>query len=104
MADLVGILGGFVIGVFLLGANPVLYMERTYDFMELNDVFSGLLKAMVFGFIISIVGCYEGFYTEGGAEGVGAATTKSVVLGFMLIFLANYILTALLFTNMSPRY
>jgi len=99
MADLVGIFGGFIVGVFLLGANPVLYMDKTFEFMELNDVMSGLLKAMVFGFIISTVGCYQGFYTEGGAEGVGNATTKSVVLGFMLIFIANYILTALLFSS-----
>ncbi len=99
VADFVGIMGGFAIGVFMLGANPVLYMEKTFEFMELNDVFSGIFKAMVFGFIISIVGCYEGFYTEGGAEGVGSATTRSVVLGFMLIFIANYILTALLFSN-----
>ncbi|MBI5178130.1 MAG: ABC transporter permease [Nitrospinae bacterium] len=99
MADFVGILGGFVVAVMLLGANPVLYMEKTFEFMEYNDMFSGLLKSMVFGFIISVVGCYQGFYTEGGAEGVGTATTKSVVMGFMLIFLANYILTALLFSN-----
>ncbi len=99
LADIVGIFGGFVVGVILLGANPVVYMESTYDYMELNDVFSGLFKSMVFGFIISIVGCYQGFYTEGGAEGVGAATTKSVVMGFMLIFISNYILTALLFSG-----
>ncbi len=101
IADFVGIMGGFAVGVFLLSANPVLYLEKTFEFMEYNDVFSGLLKSMVFGFLISIVGCYEGFYTEGGAEGVGSATTRSVVLGFMLIFIANYILTALLFSN-SP--
>lgn len=101
VADFVGIMGGFAVGVLLLSANPVLYLEKTWEFMEYNDVFSGLTKSMVFGFIISIVGCYEGFYTEGGAEGVGSATTRSVVLGFMLIFIANYILTALLFSN-SP--
>jgi phospholipid/cholesterol/gamma-HCH transport system permease protein len=99
LADIVGIMGGFVIGVFLLGANPVVYLDSTYEYMEMNDVLSGLFKSMVFGFIISIVGCYEGFYTEGGAEGVGNATTKSVVMGFMGIFIANYILTALLFSS-----
>ena len=99
LADIVGIFGGFLVGVMLLGANPVVYMESTYDYMELNDVFSGLFKSMIFGFIIAIVGCYQGFYTEGGAEGVGNATTKSVVMGFMLIFIANYILTALLFSS-----
>ncbi|MBI3795240.1 MAG: ABC transporter permease [Nitrospinae bacterium] len=104
LGDLVGIFGGFIVGVILLGANPVVYMEKTFEFMELNDVFSGLFKSMVFGFIISIVGCYEGFYTEGGAEGVGSATTKSVVMGFMGIFLANYVLTALLFSGGAPNY
>ncbi len=99
IADFVGIMGGFAVGVLVLNANPVLYLEKTYEFMEYNDIFSGLVKSTAFGFIISIVGCYEGFYTEGGAEGVGSATTRSVVLGFMLIFIANYILTALLFSN-----
>ena len=99
LADFVGIMGGFVVGVFLLDANPVVFLQKTFDFMEFNDIFSGLLKSAVFGYIMSMVGCFEGFYTEGGAEGVGKATTKSVVLGFMLIFVANYILTALLFTN-----
>jgi phospholipid/cholesterol/gamma-HCH transport system permease protein len=103
LSDFVGIMGGFVIGVFLLGSNPVLYMDRTWEYLEMNDVMSGLFKSMVFGFIISIVGCYEGFYTEGGAEGVGNATTKSVVIGFMGIFIANYILTALLFSGGSSR-
>lgn len=102
LADFVGIMGGFAVGVFLLKSNPVLYMEKTYEFLELNDIFSGLYKSMVFGFLISVVGCYEGFYTEGGAEGVGNATTRSVVLGFMLIFISNYILTALLFSSGSP--
>jgi phospholipid/cholesterol/gamma-HCH transport system permease protein len=99
LADVVGILGGFVVGVYLLDANPVVYMEKTFEFMEYKDVFSGLLKAAAFGFILSMVGCFEGFYTEGGAEGVGKATTRSVVLGFMLIFVANYILTALFFSE-----
>jgi len=99
LADIVGIMGGFLVSVMILGSNPVIYMEKTFDYMEVNDIFSGLLKSMVFGFIISVVGCYQGFYTEGGAEGVGSATTRSVVMGFMLIFIANYMLTALLFTN-----
>lgn len=99
LSDIVGILGGFAVSTMILGSNPVLYMDKTFDFMEFNDISSGLYKAMVFGFIISVVGCYQGFYTEGGAEGVGSATTRSVVLGFMLIFIANYILTALLFAQ-----
>lgn len=99
LADFVGIMGGFVVSATLLDANPMVYMQKTFEFMRYNDILSGLLKATVFGFIISTVGCYQGFYTEGGAEGVGKATTRSVVLGFMLIFVANYILTAMLFAD-----
>lgn len=97
LADIIGIFGGYMVAVFSLGANPVTYMERTFDYMELKDVYSGLVKAAVFGFIISVVGCYFGFFTEGGAEGVGKATTRSVVVSFLMIFLANYIITALFF-------
>ena len=72
-------------------------MERTWNFLELNDISSGLLKACVFGVIIAVVSCYQGFYTQGGAEGVGRATTKAVVLSCLLILIFNYIITALLF-------
>ena len=63
----------------------------------LNDIYSGLLKACIFGIIIAIISCYQGFYTQGGAEGVGKATTKAVVLSCLLILIFNYIITALLF-------
>jgi len=97
VADAVGILGGYLVSVNMLGANPVVYWRRTFDFLELNDIYSGLLKAAVFGVIVSIIGCYKGFYTEGGAEGVGKATTGAVVISSMLILIADYFLTALLF-------
>ncbi len=96
-ADLVGIIGGFLVSVQMLGANPVVYIRRTVNYMELNDIYSGLLKAAIFGIIIAIVGCYKGFYTKGGAEGVGRATTGAVVLASMLILISDYFLTALLF-------
>ncbi|MDH5541773.1 MAG: ABC transporter permease [Nitrospinota bacterium] len=99
LSDVIGIFGGYIVAVFTLDANPVTYMERTFDYLRFNDISSGLIKASAFGFIISIVGCYFGFYTEGGAEGVGKATTRSVVVSFLLIFLANYILTAMLFAE-----
>jgi len=98
MADLIGIFGGYMVSVHMLGANPITYIERSFDLMEPQDLYSGLAKSVVFGFIISTVGCYFGFYTEGGAEGVGKATTRSVVVAFLLIFLANYTLTALFFS------
>jgi phospholipid/cholesterol/gamma-HCH transport system permease protein len=97
LGDVIGIFGGYVVAVYSYDANPVVYMERTFDYLEFNDVFSGLVKSAFFGFNISLVGCFFGFFTEGGAEGVGKATTSSVVTAFLLIFLWNYILTALFF-------
>ncbi len=96
-ADIVGIMGGYLISVMLLGANPTVYMRRTYDFMDLEDVYIGLLKAAIFGMIIATIGCYQGINTRGGAEGVGKATTNAVVIGSLLILVANYFVTALLF-------
>src|SRR3990170_3075660 len=96
VADIIGIIGGYMVSVYVLGSNPTIYERRTWDFLELNDVYSGLLKATVFGMIIAIVSCYQGFNTEGGASGVGKATTKAVVLSSLLILVANYFITALM--------
>jgi phospholipid/cholesterol/gamma-HCH transport system permease protein len=96
-ADVVGILGGYLVSVKLLGSNPTIYMRRTFDYLDLEDIYIGLLKALVFGMIIAIVGCYQGFHTQGGAEGVGKATTKAVVMSSLLILIANYLITALFF-------
>jgi len=94
-ADLVGILGGYLVSVKLLGSNPTIYIRRTFDYLDLEDIYIGLLKSLVFGMIIAIIGCYQGFHTEGGAEGVGKATTKAVVMSSLLILIANYFITAL---------
>ena len=96
-ADVIGIMGGYFVSVEILGTNPTIYIRRTWDYLELNDIYSGLLKACVFGMIIATISCYQGFYTEGGAEGVGKATTKAVVLSCLLILISNYFITALLF-------
>jgi phospholipid/cholesterol/gamma-HCH transport system permease protein len=96
-ADLIGIAGGYFVSVKVLSSNPYTYMERTWNYLELNDIFSGLFKAGVFGIIIATISCYQGFFTRGGAEGVGRATTKAVVLSCLLILIFNYIITALLF-------
>jgi phospholipid/cholesterol/gamma-HCH transport system permease protein len=96
-ADVVGILGGYLVSVKLLGSNPTIYMRRTFDYLDLEDFYIGLLKAIVFGMIIAIIGCYQGFHTEGGAEGVGKATTKAVVMSSLMILIANYFITALFF-------
>jgi phospholipid/cholesterol/gamma-HCH transport system permease protein len=94
-ADVVGILGGYLVSVKLLGSNPTIYLRRTFDYLDLEDIYIGLLKSLVFGMIIAIIGCYQGFHTEGGAEGVGKATTKAVVMSSLLILIANYFITAL---------
>ena len=96
-ADIIGIMGGYFVSVRMLGTNPTIYVRRTWDYLELNDIYSGLLKACVFGMIMATISCYQGFYTEGGAEGVGKATTKAVVLSSLLILISNYFITALLF-------
>lgn len=97
VADFVGVVGGYLIAVHLLNANPVIYIRMTTKYVVWNDIYGGLFKAGVFGIIISTVSCYKGFYTEGGAEGVGKATTGAVVLSMMLILIANYFLAALLY-------
>ncbi|NOY39631.1 MAG: ABC transporter permease [Nitrospirae bacterium] len=97
VTDIVGIVGGFVISVGLFGANSVSYWNRTWDYLELDDIYSGLIKAAFFGASISLISCYKGFYTEGGAEGVGKATTGAVVLSSMTILISDYFLSAWLF-------
>jgi phospholipid/cholesterol/gamma-HCH transport system permease protein len=96
-ADILGIIGGYLVSVMLLKSNPTVYIRRTYDYLDLEDVYVGLLKACIFGMIIAIIGCYQGMNTRGGAEGVGKATTSAVVISSLLILIANYFTTALLF-------
>ncbi|MFH1177998.1 MAG: ABC transporter permease [Acidobacteriota bacterium] len=96
-ADGLGVLGGWVVAVGLMGANPVAYWEKTFQFLDLNDVFSGLIKAAVFGLILSVTGCTKGFFTTGGAEGVGRATTAAVVMSSLVILLSDFFLTKILF-------
>ncbi len=96
-ADIVGIVGGYLITVGHFGASSSEYWRRTWDFLEQEDIYNGLIKACFFGAAISLVCCYKGFYTEGGAEGVGKATTGAVVISFMTILVADYFLSAWLF-------
>ena len=96
-ADVIGIGGGYFVSVRVLDVNPVVYLRRTYDYLEFEDIYGGLLKAMVFGILIAIVSCYKGFNAEGGAEGVGQATTGAVVISSMLILISDYFMTAMLF-------
>ncbi len=97
LGNAVGILGGYLVAVVLMGANPVAYINRTFQFMQLNDLLSGLIKASAFGFLLAVIGCQQGFYTSGGAEGVGRATTAAVVVASIAILVADFFLTRLLF-------
>jgi phospholipid/cholesterol/gamma-HCH transport system permease protein len=97
VADLIGVFGGYLVSTYRLGFNPATYIKQTTEFLEAQDVYSGLIKAGFFGFIISSMGCYHGFNSKGGAQGVGQATTKAVVSASILILVTNYMLTAILF-------
>ena len=97
LAYMAGPTGGYLVGVYKLGFNPAAYLKNTMDFLEFMDVFSGLVKASVFGFIIALMGCYNGYYSKGGAQGVGAATTNAVVSASILILTSNYLITELFF-------
>ena len=96
-ADMIGILGGYIVGVYKLGIGSSMYMNMTWDPLRFKDVFTGLFKAWVFAMIIATVACHEGFETAGGAEGVGRSTTLSVVISFILIITADCFFTALFY-------
>jgi len=97
VADIIGVFGGFLVGVYRLGFNPEAYLNRTHQYLQTNDIVSGLVKAAAFGFIIALMGCYHGYYSRGGAQGVGQATTYAVVSASILILVFNYLLTAAFF-------
>lgn len=97
IGDIIGIMGGFLVGVTRLDFNAATYIKTSYDFLETGDVTSGLIKAAVFGFIIALMGCYQGYNSGRGAQGVGRATTNAVVTASILILASNYLLTEALF-------
>jgi len=96
-ADLVGILGGYFVSVYLLGANSYVYTDKTYQYLQFRDIYTGLVKAAVFGFLIALISCYNGFIAEGGAEGVGRATTRAVVASSMTVLVSDYFMTSFMF-------
>ena len=98
VGDVIGIMGGYLVGVSRLDFNAAAYLKNTVDFLEVFDVTSGLIKGAVFGFIVATVGCFYGMNSGRGAQGVGAATKSAVVAASVLIFAANYILTELFFS------
>jgi phospholipid/cholesterol/gamma-HCH transport system permease protein len=99
IADIIGVFGGYLVAVYKLGFNPANYLQNTFDALQTEDVVSGLVKAAVFGLIVTLMGCYHGYTSRGGAQGVGAATTNAVVSSAILILCFDYILTELFFSR-----
>lgn len=97
VSDFVGIVGGYFVGVELLNINSGIFVAKIVEFVDLGDIYNGLIKAACFGLILSLIGCYKGMKTTGGAEGVGKATTQSVVLASVTIFISDYFLTSVMF-------
>jgi phospholipid/cholesterol/gamma-HCH transport system permease protein len=97
IADVIGVFGGYLISIYKLGFNPATYIRNTWDFLQTTDVISGLVKAAAFGFLVALMGCYHGYHSKGGAQGVGQATTNAVVSASILILAFNYMITALFF-------
>jgi len=97
VTNIVGIIGGYMVSVVLLGTNATSYLRATWNFLQFQDIYSGLIKACFFGAAFTLISCYKGFYTKGGAEGVGRATTGAVVISSMTILISDYFLSAWLF-------
>jgi phospholipid/cholesterol/gamma-HCH transport system permease protein len=97
VADIIGVFGGYIVATYKLGFNASSYLHNTFDNLRAIDVYSGLIKAAAFGFIVALMGCYYGYNSRGGAQGVGAATTYAVVSASVMILLVDYLLTSVLF-------
>ena len=97
IANAIGIFGGYLLAVYKLGFNATSYLETSREFLEKDDLVMSLVKAAVFGFFVALMGCYHGFRSEGGAAGVGKATTNAVVSALVLILLANLLITIMAF-------
>jgi len=102
IADILGVMGGYIIATLKLGFNQATYLHNTLDILQSADVVSGLAKAAVFGFLIALMGCFQGYNSRGGAQGVGAATTAAVVAASILILAFDYVLTEMFFAR-CPR-
>jgi len=97
LSDFIGIVGGYLVGVKLLGINEGAFINKIIKYLDPEDIYNGLVKAAFFGIILSVVSCYKGFYTKGGAEGVGRSTTEAVVFSSLMILISDYVLTSLMF-------
>lgn len=99
VADVIGVLGGFIVSVYDFGFNPTTYLKSTWSSLDTLGFVSGLVKAAVFGFLVALMGTYHGYNSKGGAQGVGQATTNAVVSASILLLLFNFIITALFFAS-----
>ena len=99
VGDIIGVFGGYVVAIYQLGFSPGAYISSTFENLEAFDVILGLIKAAVFGFILSVLGCYHGYHSGRGAEGVGRATTDAVVYSAILILVADFLITGLVFVR-----
>jgi phospholipid/cholesterol/gamma-HCH transport system permease protein len=97
IADATGILGGYLVAVKVMGANPVVYLSNSFQYLVLNDLWSGLIKSAVFGGLLTLIACQRGYDTKGGAEGVGRSTTSAVVAGSLGVLISDFFLTKILF-------
>ena len=98
IGDIIGVMGGYLVSTYKLGFNSTSYIINTATYLESIDVISGLVKAAIFGFIISIMSCYHGYYSDKGAKGVGSATTAAVVSSSIMILISNYLITEVFFS------
>ena len=99
IGDIIGIMGGYLVGTNRLGFNAATYLKNTLEFLEPHDIATSLAKGAVFGFIAALMGCYFGMQSGRGAQGVGAATKGAVVAASVLILAANFILTEMFFAT-----
>jgi phospholipid/cholesterol/gamma-HCH transport system permease protein len=102
LSDSVGMFGGWLISVVILGIPGSLYYRTSIDAIQVNDIIGGLIKPFIFGFIITMIGCYMGLNTKGGTQGVGRSTTQSVVICSILVLATDFLLTRIFFTFLAP--
>lgn len=97
IGDVIGVFGGYIVAIYKLSFNPAIYLRHSWESLVAEDVVVGLVKAAVFGFVVTLMGCYQGYNSRGGAQGVGTATINAVVTSAILILILNYFISALFF-------
>lgn len=98
IGDVIGVFGGYIVSIYTLGFSEGSYLTQTWDVLERMDVISGLIKASMFGLLVTLMGCYHGYNSGRGAQGVGQATTYAVVSASILILIFNFMLTKIFFS------